>query len=386
MTSSLLFRWSLRLLLVFVITVVVTQLDITNIHALINEAFQHYITPLYFTADEFWSSQELPYFTGYEMVFVVNVVLVLIFEAAVRLLVITLRQAINSVRASLAYPILLLPLLAAIFGYYFVIFVVPNHFLSEKDIFTAVGVFVCGFTLFMGIIATRDEFEFGSGSTYIRDEHAVKSKLEYQDINDCPKITIDGGNVCDASEENQYIYAKILSVAKGIKKKNVKLELLDTADIHYTVDVTNSEVYVAYTSGFLAYIGGYRALLKRTAIDIVMQSANRAGLWASLLISNQLLSFIFFASKDTEWASDVKVNVYNVDGNYRFFSHSYIGGQLNWYAILVTLAALLFAWPLLIVIICQAPIFMLHNYMQKRKAKSISESMSVPESLECETP
>jgi len=287
-------------------------------------------------------------------------------------------------KASLAYPILLLPLLAAVFAYYFVIELHPSNFPAEKDLLTAVGVFVCGFTLFMGIIATRDEINYGSGSTYIRDEYVVKSKLEYQDINDCVKVTITQESLGDASEAHQYIYTKISSIAKSIKKHNVKLEFLDTTDIHYTVEVTNNKVYVAYTSGFLKYIGGYKALLKRAAIDIVMQSAHRAGLWASLLISNQILSFIFFVSKDTEWASDVKVNVYNVDGNYRFFSHSYTGSQLNWYAILVTLGALLFAWPLLIVMICQTPIFMLHNYMQKRKAKSLSESMSVPENLECE--
>jgi len=386
MTSSPLFRWSLRLLLAFLFTVAVTQLDIANIHALINEALQHYITPLYIWADEFWSSQELPYLTGYEMVFTVNFILVLILEAAVRLSSIALQQIFKSMKASLAYPILLIPLLAGVFAYYFVIFIVPNHFLSEKDLFTAAGVFVCGFTLFMGIIATREEIKYGSGSTYIRDEHAVESKREYQDINDCPKITIEGKSVCDASEAHQYIYTKISSLAKGIKKHNVKLECFDTADIHYTVDVTNNMVYVAYTSGFLQYIGGYKGLLKRAAIDIVMQSAVRASLWASLLISEQLLSHLFAISKETEWASEVQVNVYNVDGGFKMFSHSYVGSQLNWYAVLLTLGALLFAWPIIIVAICQAPFFMLHNYMQKRKAKSISESMSVPESLECETP
>jgi len=381
--SSPIFRWSVRLLLAFIFTFVVTQLNIANVHILINETLQNYITPLYLWADESWSNQELPYWTGYEMVFAVNFVLVLIAEATVRLLFIALQHMINSMKASLNYPILLLPLLASVFAYYFLIVLHPGNFAADKDFLTAAGVFVCGFTLFMGIIATRDELEYGSGSTYIRDEFVTKSKLEYQDINDCPKITIEEENVRDASEVHQYIYTKISNVAKSIKKHNVELEFLDTADVHYTVEVTNNKVYVAYTSGFLKYIGGYEALLKRTAIDIVMQSASRAGLWASLLISNQLLSFIFFASKDTEWASEVKVNVYNVDGNYRFFSRSYMGSQLNWYAVLVTLGALLFAWPLLIVIICQAPIFMLHNSMQKRKAKSISESMSIPENLEC---
>lgn len=361
--------------LAFIFTVLVAKLPAADILPFIDILLQNYIVPLYNLADKFWSSNELPYFIGYEMVFIVNFLLALIFEAVIRIFYKTSQYIFYTTKASLNYPLLVLPIIIGIFAYYYCIVVNPSNYPIDQDYTTGIGILACCIILFLSLISARDGLRY-DGNIYISQTSGMGASLEYEDIDDCPRLTIEKNNINDACETHRYVYDEVERVAKTCKKHNVKISYLNTRDIAYTVKIGNNNVFVAYTSGFVKEIGGYKNLLKRVSADIITRSAFRASQFSSILISNLFIHAIV-EIKDLEWGNYVKVDEYI--GLHR--TRSYDEFQFNWSIIIAFLAIIIFAWPIIIAIICQAPIFMLHNYLQRRKAKAVSECMIFPPEL-----